>query len=262
MTTVTTRQVAPPLSLDMLAVSLMLCLLAAVIALLASRPAAEPPIETPEAVQPAMPELPELPDWGDLQARAAALGVSSTAASQANNALDARLTRAAAQRDAAVLEALARELSDKMALLAAARGEAEKVSSLKQALAALSKKDGPTHNSADPRRLQGRYGGRYVLIECVADAVVVYPGAQRLPAAMDAAQFDALIQRIDAAGFVAFAVRPSGWFKDSLDTVRPRVLKALAERQAGTQRRIGRTTLPLTADESIDDLLPRDGGAS
>jgi hypothetical protein len=101
-------------------------------------------------------------------------------------------------------------------------------------------------------RLFGGYQGEFVLVECVADAIVVHPAGRRIPLAELSARRDTLLREIDRTGYVAIAVRPSGWGDRSFNPVR-----ALIRRHLEAESGIRWTEFPLPSDESIEPYLPR-----
>lgn len=106
-------------------------------------------------------------------------------------------------------------------------------------------------------RLFGGYQGEFVLVECVADAVVLHPAGRRIPLAELPAQSDALLREIDRTGYVAIAVRPGGWRDGSFHQVRALIRPHLATGTTTADPPIRWTEFPLPANESIEPYLPR-----
>lgn len=144
-----------------------------------------------------------------------------------------------AQRD--LLDALARQAPD----LAALKREAERLQAAQ------------ADRLAAAHTLFGGYNGHYVLLECVADAVRVFPGNRRIPLADFPAALPALLQEISACGYVAIAARADGWRERSFEPVRQQLYRALDALPvpAGTVA-VRRTDFPLRTDEPIEPYLP------
>jgi len=132
--------------------------------------------------------------------------------------------------------------------LAEARSEIER---LNTQLASL-KHHAPGDNV--PNNPFGSYRGRFILVECVRDHVLIYPGRERLGLQPTPDQIATLINRIRQAGFVLFVVRPSGWYDNSFNKVQPLVNKGLDQASGG--QAIGRAVLPLAESASLAPYMP------
>lgn len=103
---------------------------------------------------------------------------------------------------------------------------------------------------SDTSGLFGGYRGRYVLIECVDEAVIVHPGARRIALVDLLTSPDALLREIQQTGYVALAARPAGWHERSFNPVKRLIQERL------TASAVARTDFPLTADEPLTPYLP------
>ncbi|MCF3650771.1 hypothetical protein [Synoicihabitans lomoniglobus] len=110
---------------------------------------------------------------------------------------------------------------------------------------------------AERRSLFDNYTGPYVLVECVDNAIIVYPGAQRISLNDLPAHQAALLEQIDEFGYVAIAVRPGGWTRDSFDAAKQLIYAHLDAVRQSTGREIARTDFPIKAAEPIGPYLPR-----
>lgn len=102
----------------------------------------------------------------------------------------------------------------------------------------------------------GGYTGNYVLIECVQDAIIVHPGAERIGLYQLPDTQDRLMAQIVAAGYVAFAVRPSGWHENSFSRVKTLVYERLSTTEQSGGARVGRAEFPLHEADPIEPYLP------
>ncbi len=105
--------------------------------------------------------------------------------------------------------------------------------------------------------LFGGYRGDFVLVECIAEAIIIHPVGRRIPLGELTAASDALLREIDRTGYVAIAVRPDGWRDRSFDQVRELIRTHLDAQTTQPDQRIHWTEFPLQADESIAPYLPR-----
>lgn len=105
--------------------------------------------------------------------------------------------------------------------------------------------------------LFGGYRGDFVLVECIADAIILHPDGRHIPLAELPEARAALLQKIDRTGHVAIAVRPGGWRDGSFDQVRELVRTPWGETDPAAPPRIRWAEFPLHADESIKPYLPR-----
>lgn len=97
----------------------------------------------------------------------------------------------------------------------------------------------------------GDYSGPFVLLECVSGRAIVYPGAWVIPMEPSDMELRKLITQIRAAGFVAVAVRPSGWYNNSFDKITAKLFKEFPVGGA-----VRRTVFPLNEGEPITPYLP------
>lgn len=147
------------------------------------------------------------------------------------------------------------ELTGEAQLLAALAAQAEELAEAREAATQLRLELASALTATE--RLFGGYQGEFVLVECVANAIVVHPAGRRIPLAELPTQSEALLAEIDRTGYVAIAVRPSGWRDRSFDQVRA-LIRPHLEAQAGpTDEKIRWTEFPLPAAESIAPYLPR-----
>lgn len=147
------------------------------------------------------------------------------------------------------------ELTGEAQLLAALAAQAEELAEAREAAGQLRLELASALTATE--RLFGGYQGEFVLVECVANAIVVHPAGRRIPLAELPTQSEALLAEIHRTGYVAIAVRPSGWRDRSFDQVRA-LIRPHLEAQAGpAAEKIRWTEFPLPADESIALYLPR-----
>jgi len=102
-----------------------------------------------------------------------------------------------------------------------------------------------------PEELRGEYQGPYVLLECFQGYATVYPGAWRISDSPHEAEWQKLMNQIIKTGFVAIVVRPSGWTNGAYDKLQKRIFA-----QLGPSSTVGRVTFPLRVDDSIKPYLP------
>ncbi len=104
--------------------------------------------------------------------------------------------------------------------------------------------------------LFGGYTGQYVLIECLAGEIIVHPANRRIPISQLYEHRDWLLGEIDRLGYVAIAVRPGGWVRDSFAEIKPLVQNHITDRRAADGRSIAHTDFPLEEDAPIAPYLP------
>ena len=104
--------------------------------------------------------------------------------------------------------------------------------------------------------LFGGYTGQYVLVECLAGEVIVHPSERRISLNALTAQRDWLLGEIDRVGYVAIAVRPGGWTRDSFETAKGLIQEHIESQRLNHGRAIAHTDFPLHADEAIGPYLP------
>ena len=165
----------------------------------------------------------------------------------------ARLVRE--QQQLATLTRRQDELTGEAQLLAALEEQAQELEEAREAATRLRVELSSALTATE--RLFGGYQGEFVLVECIADAIVLHPAGRRIPLTELPAQSDALLQEIDRTGYVAIAVRPSGWRDQSFDQVRALIRPHVDAQSGPTEQQIRWTEFPLPADESIEPYLPR-----
>jgi len=136
---------------------------------------------------------------------------------------------------------------------------------LRQELAML-EQDRVPNGGPGIHQIVGTYRGRYILIECVRDAVIVYPSEVKIACKVNGASksekdgFETnlkfLMDHITEAGFVVFVVRPAGWYENSYDALYPRISKRLAELETRGGAHVGICKFPLDAGKPITPYLP------
>lgn len=105
--------------------------------------------------------------------------------------------------------------------------------------------------------LFGGYRGDFVLVECIAEAIIIHPTGRRIPLAKLPEESVALLREIDRTGYVAIAVRPDGWRDQSFDQVREIIRSHLAAQTTLPEQSIRWTEFPLQTGESIEPYFPR-----
>lgn len=103
----------------------------------------------------------------------------------------------------------------------------------------------------------GDYHGPYVLVECRRGRAEIFPGRQHLGLKPGKDQVAALMAQITEAGFVLFVVRPSAWYQDSYDSLYPLISRQLDQLEKSNGKVIGRAVLPLDEGTALDAYLPR-----
>lgn len=106
------------------------------------------------------------------------------------------------------------------------------------------------------RFMLGSYKGSYVLIECLEGGAIIYPGGTRIEMNPPKEQLTRLVDQIAKAGFVAFAVRPSGWYNNSYDKLKAVLYPELDRVVKESGRSIGRNAFPLDSADDIRVYLP------
>ena len=235
------------LNLDILALSLLCCLLASVVGFLVLNEHRDPPPLTDPLANPQA--------WLEIREQAAQLGAQLADVEHDRNGILSRIQLAALNRDNRALRAQIELTSERDRLLVVIRAAREEVRKLQQDVRELEKNRAAPNRGAEVRRLLGEYVGPYVLIECVENAAIVYPGRWRIPMEPSEPEIDRLVKQVSDAGFVAFVVRPQGWYMNSFDKLKELLTKQL--QQAG-RKDVSRTILPLESAESIENYLPRE----
>jgi len=222
------------LSLDLLALSLLSCLLASVVGILVLGGEG---VETSQRVA--------------LSKRAVQL---SSALNETRSSLEdiaAKLNRSALERRKQNVESELEEVRQKI--------DARQKLALAQAeIATRSKELTSLAGSAPDNEPSpfGNYHGAFILVECVEDRAIIYPKKDQIGLKPTQEQITELAERIQQTGFVLFVVRPSGWFGNSYHAVYPAVSKQLDEAQENGGKTIGRATLPLEENASLTRYLP------
>lgn len=235
------------LNVDILALSLMCCLLAAVVGVLVlgGEEKAQAHESTPV----------NLPSWADLRQQTTRLHVQVQEVELSRKAIVAKLNHSVVERDNRSLESRIREIEEKISLirrLSAAKAESARLST------ELPDKEKAANVTITPeaKRMLGEYKGPYVLVECNQDSAIIYPGKEKVEMKPSKDQADKLLNQITKAGFVAFVVRPGGWYGNSYDMLKALIYEELdkAEKQGGEY--VGRSTFPLDAADPITNYLP------
>jgi hypothetical protein len=250
----------PPVNLDVLALALLCCLLASVVGVLVlgePPPPSAPPEETPQPDAHDLAPTPVSPSASsdDVQSVQGLLQQSRELRTRTQEIVQVRaevirrLDRAAFEHGHQDLETRVAAIDRKLALLAriqAAEEEPARPGPEAQAMPESRGVPGPL----------GDYKGPYVLLECIEDSALVHPGRTRIEMNPAEERLVALVTQIREAGFVALAVRPAGWYNNSFDRLRTRIYALLDEAERTGGKRVGRTTFPVEAFESIDPYLP------
>src|SRR6185503_8798963 len=174
---------------------------------------------------------------------------------QAREAVVAKLNYAALERENRALKSRGVEIQQKVDLatkLASVKAESARLEQ------ELKEKEKTANASLSPeaRRMLGEYKGRYVLLECIEDYAILFPGKERIAMEPAREQVEKLMNQITKAGFVVFVVRPAGWFNNSYDKLRKVVYGELDKLEKQGEGTVGRSTFPLDAAEPIVNYLP------
>ena len=224
-------------SLDVLALALLSCLLASVVGIL---------VLSGEGAS--------LRQRVDLGKNTVALKGSMDETLRSLEAISNKLNQSEIERENKIAQGRVAELNRKIdARKGLADAQAEVVR-LKKETEAL-KQDAA--KGRDVENVFGSYHGAYVLVECVRDRVIIYPGRERLGTQPSRGEIAALVGRIQQAGFVLFVVRPSGWFDNSFDKVHGLVSQGLDQAQTSGGKLIGRAILPLEESAPLTQYLPQ-----
>lgn len=144
------------------------------------------------------------------------------------------------------------ELAAQAQLLDALDTQTQELTEAREQATALRSEQAATLTAAE--LLFGGYRGEFVLVECVGQGIVVHPSGRQIALAALPDEKESLLREIDRTGYVAIAVRPTGWRDRSFDQVRSMIRTHL---DAQTERRIRWTEFPLRADEPIEPYYPR-----
>lgn len=147
------------------------------------------------------------------------------------------------------------ELAEQARLLAALETQTQELTEARNAVSELQAEQAATLTATE--LLFGGYRGEFVLLECVAEAVIIHPVGRRIPLAELAQERDGLLAAIDRTGYVAIAVRPAGWRDQSFDQVRAMIRAHLAAQLNPSEQGIRWTEFPLQTGEPIEPYFPR-----
>ena len=225
------------LNLDVLALSLLCCLLASVVGVLV--------IGGDAAIA---------ARWNELEQQAAKFKSSTSDAENLRREIEDKVVFAQLDRDNRLLRSQVGELRSKADLQKAIADAKAEIEESKKRIAENQQKE----SSPERRRMLGDYSGSYVLLDCFNDSAIIYPNKQKIEISPSNADQNRLLKKIQDAGFVVFIARPSSWSGDAYDKIKTWVCSALdqSEKQGGSP--VGRSTLPLDESESIENYLPPD----
>lgn len=147
------------------------------------------------------------------------------------------------------------QLAGQAQLLAALETQMEALADVRVEAAELRSEQAATLTAVE--LLFGGYQGDFVLVECVAGAIIIHPMGRRVPLAELEGERDVLLREVDRTGYVAIAVRPDGWRDQSFDQVREIIRTHLEAQTPSPEDGIRWTEFPLPADESIEPYFPR-----
>ena len=99
------------------------------------------------------------------------------------------------------------------------------------------------------------YNGPFVLLECDAQGVIVYPDEERLPIDAPKEKIEGLKESVREKGAVLLLVRPSG-FKKSFDHYKP-ILTTLVGEERGKGKTVVFTYWPVDENASIEKYIPK-----
>jgi hypothetical protein len=248
------------LNLDILALSLLCCLLASVVGVLVlsgEEVRAEENRLTEERRRAEERKRRDEQEriFNELHQQTARIQVDVEEVEHSREAIVAKLNYAVLERGNRALKSRSAEIQQKISLirrLATAKVESQRLAK------ELEKKEKVATTTLTPeaRRMLGEYKGRYVLVECVEDAAIIYPGQERVAIKPSKAQVERLLNQITKAGFVAFVVRPSGWYDNSYDKLKAIIYAELDKIEKEGERTVGRSSFPLDTVEPIANYLP------
>ncbi len=238
------------LNLDVLALSLLCCLLASVVGVLVlgGEASPNPPQENAANQDTAL-------VWTRLHEQTANLYARVEKLEQSRETITSKLNYSLLERANRDLESRIKEIQETLNLVAKIQAAKHEIAQLRKELEDEEKKQNIVV-TPEAKRMLGEYKGPYVLIECVENGAIVYPGQNRIEMSPSVDQADQLLNQITNAGFVAFVVRPAGWYDNSFDKIRKLVYERLDRVEKGTGRYIGRSTFPLAFDDLITDYIP------
>lgn len=236
------------LNLDVLALSLLCCLLASVVGVLVLSGEASPST-------PAEPSQDTVVVWTKLHEQTAKLYTRVQQEEHSREALINKINYSLLDRANRDQEARISEIQQKLDIVDKIKSATLEIASIRKQLENLESQTNPPPSS-EVGQIVGKYKGPFILIECVEDEAVIYPGGRRVEMEPSADQADELINQITNAGFVALVVRPSGWYENSFDKLRKLIYDRLDQIENDGGKRVGRSTFPLTDEDSITNYLP------
>ena len=92
--------------------------------------------------------------------------------------------------------------------------------------------------------------------DCVNRRIAEASSERRISLNALTEQRDWLLGEIDRVGYVAIAVRPGGWTRDSFETAKGLIQEHIESQRLNHGRVIAHTDFPLHADEAIGPYLP------
>ena len=147
------------------------------------------------------------------------------------------------------------QLAGQAQLLAALETQVEELADARDEANKLRSEQAATLTAVE--LLFGGYQGEFVLVECIAEAIIIHPGGRRISLAELQEESVGLLREIDRTGYVAIAVRPAGWRDQSFDQVREIIRTHLDAQSTPSEDGIRWTEFPLQAAESIEPYFPR-----
>jgi hypothetical protein len=238
------------LNLDVLALSLMCCLLASVVGVLVLVGEVRPPVSMQTSQDTTV-------IWTRLRDQTTKLSARVDEADHSREAICEKINYSALQRNNLEAESRIREIQQKLSLIDQIIAATREITRSKQELENLQSQTNPPPSS-EAWQIVGKYKGPYVLIECVEDGANIYPGNRKLEMPPPGDQADQLFNQITNAGFVALVVRPGGWYGNSFDKLRKMIYDRLDQVETPGGRHIGRSAFPISDQDSIANYLPPD----
>ena len=253
------------LNLDILALSLLCCLLASVVGVLVlsgeDLRAEESRLEEEKKRAEEKRRREEQKRiFTELRQQTAQIHTQVQEVEHSRQAIAAKLNYAVLERENRALKSRATELQQRINVMTRLRAAKAESAQLAKELEEKEKKEELANASLSPeaRRMLGEYKGRYVLVECVQDSAIIHPGNDRIAMKPSREQVEKLLEQITKAGFVAFVVRPAGWYNNSYDKLKTIIYAELKKIEKEGGKEVGRSTFPLDAAESIANYLPPD----
>ena len=248
------------LNLDILALSLLCCLLASVVGVLVLsgeevRAEENRVAEEKRRAEGKSGRNEQERIFNELYQQTERIHIAAQEVEDSRKAVVTKLNYAILERDNRALKSRSTELHQKLSLrkrLTDAKAESLRLAKELEE----QEKSRNARLTPEVRRMLGEYQGGYVLLECVEDAAIIYPGKGKIGTKPSREQVEKLLNQISKAGFVVFVVRPSGWYNDSYDKLKAIIYAELDKIDNQGERTIGRSTFPLDAAESIANYLP------